>query len=59
MLNKKAGNSLPKRPSKKILIREIIETPTNTGGEFDHVSLERMNIFNLILLRDILLKDAK
>tara|TARA_R100001463_G_scaffold96868_1_gene151321 strand:+ start:438 stop:614 length:177 start_codon:yes stop_codon:yes gene_type:complete len=54
-LTNKAGNSLPKRPSKKALIREIMELPTKTGGEFDHVSLERTNIANLMLLRDILL----
>tara|TARA_Y100000389_G_C16955378_1_gene268480 strand:+ start:321 stop:497 length:177 start_codon:yes stop_codon:yes gene_type:complete len=54
-LTNKAGTSLPKRPSKKELIREIIEIPTKTGGEFDHVSLERTNIADLQLLREILL----
>ena len=36
-----------------------METPTATGGEFDMVSLERTNITNLILIRDILIGGAK
>ena len=48
-----------KRLSKKLIIREIMETPTATGGEFDMVSLERTNITNLILIRDILIGGAK
>lgn len=48
-----------KRPSKKTIIREIMETPTPTGGEFDINSLERTNITNLILIRDILIGGAK
>ena len=54
--NKQAGNPTAKKnPSKKELIREIIELPTPSGGEFDHVSLERTNVKNLMLLKDILL----
>lgn len=48
-----------KRPNKKTIIREIMETPTPTGGEFDINSLERTNIANLILIRDILIGGAK
>ena len=48
-----------KRPSKKLIIRQIMETPTPTGGEFDLPSLERTNITNLILIRDILIGGAK
>lgn len=48
-----------KRPSKKLIIRQIMETPTPTGGEFDLVSLERTNITNLVLIRDLLLGGAK
>ena len=44
-----------KRPNKKTIIREIMETPTPTGGEFDINSLERTNITNLILIRDLLI----
>jgi tyrosine-protein phosphatase YwqE len=40
--------------SKKELIREIIATPTKTGGEFDVRSLERENIKNLQLILNIL-----
>ena len=36
-----------------------METPTPTGGEFDLVSLERTNITNLVLIRDLLLGGAK
>jgi hypothetical protein len=54
--NKQAGNPTAKKnPSKKELIREIIEIETVTGGEFDHVSLERTNVYNLVLLKEILL----
>ena len=54
--NKQAGNPTAKKnPSKKELIREIIEIETPTGGEFDHISLERTNIKNLVLLKAILL----
>ena len=48
-----------KRTSKKLIIRQIMETPTPTGGEFDLVSLERTNITNLVLIRDLLLGGAK
>ena len=48
-----------KRPSKKTIIREIMETPTPTGGEFDMSSLERTNITNLILIRDLLIGGVK
>lgn len=48
-----------KRPSKKLIIRQIMEMETPTGGEFDSNSLERTNITNLILIRDILLGGAK
>ena len=43
-----------KAPSKKVLIAEIMATPTKTGGEFDVRSLERTNILNLQLILDIL-----
>jgi len=48
-----------KRPSKKVIVRQIMEMNTPTGGDFDAVSLERTNITNLILIRDILLGGAK
>jgi len=48
-----------KRPSKKTIIREIMEIPTPTGGDFDMVSLERTNVLNLVLIRDLLLGGAK
>tara|TARA_X000001382_G_C3151083_1_gene173003 strand:+ start:225 stop:404 length:180 start_codon:yes stop_codon:yes gene_type:complete len=52
----KAGNSLPKRPSKKSLLREIAETdsPLLKGGDFDYASLERTNITNLMLILGML-----
>jgi hypothetical protein len=54
--NKKAGISLPKRPTKKSLLREIAETdsPLLKGGDFDYASLERTNITNLMLIREML-----
>ena len=48
-----------KRLSKKVVIKMIMETPTVTGGEFDVVSLERTNIQNLLLIKDILVGGAK
>ena len=48
-----------KRLSKKVVIKMIMETPTSTGGEFDMVSLERTNIQNLLLIKDILIGGAK
>jgi len=48
-----------KRLSKKLIIREIMEMPTPTGGEFDLVSLERTNVTNLVLIRDILMGGAR
>lgn len=48
-----------KRLSKKLIIREIMEMPTPTGGEFDLVSLERTNVTNLVLIRDILIGGAR
>jgi len=39
-----------KAPSKKVLIAEIMATPTKTGGEFNVASLERTNIMNLQLI---------
>mgnify|MGYP003648710305 CR=1 len=52
MLNKKQADkpTVKKNPSKKQLIREIIEMPTRSGGEYDHVSLERTNVKNLLLI---------
>ena len=52
----KAGTSLPKRPSKKSLLREIAETdsPLLKGGDFDYASLERTNITNLMLILGML-----
>lgn len=55
--NKQAGNPTAKKnPSKKELIREIIEidSPLLGGGEFDHISLERTNVKNLMLIKLIL-----
>jgi len=51
-ITNKAGNSLPKRPSKKALIKEIaeIDSPLLKGGDFDYNSLERTNITNLMLI---------
>jgi len=51
-----AGISLPKRPTKKSLLREIAETdsPLLKGGDFDYGSLERTNITNLLLIREML-----
>lgn len=51
-ITNKAGNSLPKRPSKKALLKEIAETqsPLLKGGDFDYNSLERTNITNLMLI---------
>ena len=40
------------RPSKKILIREIAEN----SDLFDFGSLERTNIHNLVVIRDMVLK---
>ena len=50
--NKEAGISLPKRPTKKSILREIAETdsPLLKGGDFDYASLERTNITNLMLI---------
>jgi hypothetical protein len=51
-ITNKAGISLPKRPSKKALLKEIAETesPLLKGGDFDYGSLERTNITNLMLI---------
>ena len=58
MLNKKQADkpTVKKNPSKKELIREIIESDSALlgGGEFDHVSLERTNVQNLMLIKLIL-----
>tara|TARA_B110000908_G_scaffold41174_1_gene50016 strand:+ start:322 stop:480 length:159 start_codon:yes stop_codon:yes gene_type:complete len=48
-----------KKPTKNVLIAEIMATPTPTGGEFDVRSLERTNVFNLQLILDILGAPAK
>ena len=49
---KKMGNEKTVRPSKKILIREIAEN----SDLFDFGSLERTNIHNLVVIRDMVLK---
>lgn len=43
-----------KKPTKQALIREIMATPTKTGGEFDVRSLERTNVGNLQLILALL-----
>ena len=48
-----------KKPTKNVLIAEIMATPTPTGGEFDVRSLERTNVSNLQLILDILGAPAK
>ena len=48
----KMVNEKTVRPSKKILIREIAEN----SDLFDFVSLERTNIHNLVVIRDMVVK---
>ena len=53
MFNNSIGAKMEKI-SKKVLIAEIMATPTPTGGEFDVRSLERTNVMNLQLILDTL-----
>ena len=43
-----------KRPSKKVVIREIVEL----NDRFDFNSLERTNLENLIVIKELCLKDS-
>ena len=43
-----------KRPSKKVVIREIVEL----NDRFDFNSLERTNLENLLVIKDLLLKKG-
>ena len=43
-----------KRPSKKVVIREIVEL----NDRFDFNSLERTNLDNLLVIKDLLLKQS-
>tara|TARA_B100000123_G_scaffold150392_1_gene111141 strand:+ start:889 stop:1071 length:183 start_codon:yes stop_codon:yes gene_type:complete len=43
-----------KRPSKKVVIREIVEL----NDRFDFNSLERTNLENLLVIKDLLLKES-
>jgi hypothetical protein len=56
MLNNQSEPKMEKAKatSKKVLIAEIMATPTPTGGEFNVRSLERTNVMNLQLILDIL-----
>ena len=43
-----------KRPSKKVVIREIVEL----NDRFDFNSLERTNLENLIVIKELCLKES-
>lgn len=43
-----------KRPSKKVVIREIVEL----NDRFDFNSLERTNLENLIVIKELCLKNS-
>ena len=51
-LGEKMVNTKTVRPSKKTLIREIAEN----SDLFDFGSLERTNIHNLVVIRDMVVK---